>query len=146
LSLLGIREVFAATPQLVSLGNRINNLSLKDMKKAELPGETTVFMDSPHDSQDLECDEEFYDAIMAADQDEEDETEDQELVTKEPNMVCYLHVLFGYIVFQSIFLTYLRMSFVFTCFFSIFFPPATFYLCSVCSNSYAVMIISLELV
>ncbi len=72
------------------------------MKKAEVPGETTVFMDSPHDSQDLECHEEFYDAIMAEDQDEEDETEyldeedeteDQELVTKEPNMVCYLHVL-----------------------------------------------------
>ncbi|CAM6011988.1 unnamed protein product [Sphagnum balticum] len=82
----GIREVFAATPQLVSLGNHINNLSLKDMKKAELPGETTVFMDSPHDSQDLECHEEFYDAIMAEDQDEEDETEDQELVTKEPKM------------------------------------------------------------
>ncbi|CAM6079958.1 unnamed protein product [Sphagnum tenellum] len=82
----GIREVFAATPQLVSLGNHINNLSLKDMKKAELPGETTVFMDSPHDSQDLECHEEFYDAIMAEDQDEEDETEDQEMVTKEPNM------------------------------------------------------------
>jgi len=96
LSLLGIREVFAATPQLVSLGNHINNLSLKDMKKAELPGETTVFMDSPHDSQDLECHEEFYDAIMAEDQDEqdeEDETEDQEMVTKEPDMVCYLHVL-----------------------------------------------------
>jgi hypothetical protein len=102
LSLLGIREVFAATPQLVSLGNHVNNLSLKDMKKAEVPGETTVFMDSPHDSQDLECHEEFYDAIMAEDQDEEDETEyldeedeteDQELVTKEPNMVCYLHVL-----------------------------------------------------
>ncbi len=96
LSLLGIREVFAATPQLVSLGNQINNVSLKDMKKAEPPGETTVFMDSPHDSQDLDCHEEFYDAIMAEDQDEEDEedeTEDQELVTKEPDMVCYLYVL-----------------------------------------------------
>ncbi len=61
----------------------------KVLEKAELPGETTVLMHSPPDTRVLECHEEFYDAIMA---EEEDESEDQELVPKHPNMVCYLHV------------------------------------------------------
>jgi hypothetical protein len=51
----------------------------KVLEKAELPGETTVLIHSPPDTKVLECHEEFYDAIMA---EEEDESEDQELVPK----------------------------------------------------------------
>lgn len=57
----------------------------KVLEKAELPGETTVLMHSPPDTRVLECHEEFYDAIMA---EEEDESEDQELVPKHPNMTA----------------------------------------------------------
>jgi len=70
----------------------------KVLKNAELPGETTVLIHSPPDTQILECHEEVYDAIMA---EEEDENEDQELVPKNPNMVCYLHV--PSVMFQIIF-------------------------------------------
>jgi hypothetical protein len=51
----------------------------KVLEKAELPGETTVLIHLPPDTQVLESHEKFYDAIMA---EEEDESEDQELVPK----------------------------------------------------------------
>ncbi|CAK9877743.1 unnamed protein product [Sphagnum jensenii] len=85
----GLRQVFTANPQLVSVGRHTKKQSFKDRKKvlenAELPGETTVLIHSPPDTQVLECHEEFYDAIMA---EEEDESEDQELVPKNPNMTA----------------------------------------------------------
>ncbi|CAK9882974.1 unnamed protein product [Sphagnum jensenii] len=95
----GIREVFAANPQLVSLGSHTKTQSFKDVKKVLeqtelIPRETTVLVESPPESQVLECHEEFYDAIMAEEQDEEDESDDQELLLKHhPKMVCSNHVL-----------------------------------------------------
>jgi hypothetical protein len=67
----------------------------KVLEQTELiPRETTVLVESPPESQVLECHEEFYDAIMAEEQDEEDESDDQELLLKHhPKMVCSNHVL-----------------------------------------------------
>jgi hypothetical protein len=77
----------------------------KVLEQTELiPRETTVLVESPPECQVLECHEEFYDAIMAEEQDEEDESDDQELLPKHhPKMVCSNHVLWRCIAVQIMF-------------------------------------------
>ena len=87
--ILGLRELLGASPELSTVEAHARRRLNKEVKKAletadpVLEVAAPILMKSPKESATLESHEEFYDAIMADDSDEEeDECDENEMVDK----------------------------------------------------------------
>ena len=95
---LGLRELLGASPELIAVEAHARKRLNKEVENAVetadpvLEMASPILMNSPQESAMLESHEEFYDAIMADDPDEEDECEENALVNK--HQVCMLLVVY----------------------------------------------------
>lgn len=99
---LGLRELLGASPELISVEGHARKRLNKEVKKAletadtMLEVESPISMKSPKESAMLESHEEFYDAIMADDPDEEeDECDADGLITKHQVFLLLVILLQG---------------------------------------------------
>jgi len=98
---IGLRELLGASPELITMESQARKRLNKEVKKKlqtadpMVEGESPILMDDPKESAMLESHEEFYDAIMADDPDEEEDEHDENgLVNKHqacPLIVLSLH-------------------------------------------------------
>jgi len=95
IGVIGLRELLGASPELITMGAQARKRLNKEVKKAlqtadpMLEGASPILMASPKESAMLESQEEFYDAIMADDPDEEEDEHEPD----NKDQVCLLVVV-----------------------------------------------------
>jgi len=99
--IISLRELLGASLELITMESQARKKMNKEVKKvlqmvgAMVEGASPILMDAPKESTILESHEEFYDAIMANDLDEEEDEHDENgLVNKHeacPLIVLSLH-------------------------------------------------------